>query len=869
MAEAAAGLGEQVGGIYYDVSLDTAEMVRGQREVDKAVQKVDVSLTEVARATKTYAAALQLEAAIAREAAKAEAGLAAAQGKTADAAAKGAGAMGKTALSAKQLSAATRGLPAQFTDIFTSIASGQNPLQVLLQQGGQLKDMFGGIGPAVGAMGRYIVGLVNPVTAAAAAVVALVTGWAKGQQESAEFTRSIELSGNASGVTADQLNTMAAGLDKVSGITRGKAAEALNTLVSVGVQGGQALGRYAEAAIRLEQVGGDSVEKTAKAFKSLEADPVRASLKLNESVNFLTGSLYKQITALDQQGKRAEAAKVAQQAYADAILLRTPKIEEGLGSLERAWRAVTSAAKNGWDALLDIGRKATPEERIDATKRQIADLERQLQGGGFATTAGGAATGRGMGQRERQQKEALLESLREQVRLYGKSAMAASDVADADAKRKAQVEALADFDRQGERFIDKRARMEREIAQARELGKQAGLSELQIEQRIAAIRTSYTEKKDQTKFDAVGYLIGLQEKAVEGYARIDAAEREAMHRADELRKEGKISVQQFEDAKTLIAADAADKRRQLWEQEKSDAIRIFEEGSREIQREREQRNKGREFARDILIGNDPIAQAQAEHEAKSKLLLQYAEQDQAYAQSYAEARVALEQQTAERIRQILAQQEQDRLSMQSAALAAHAYMFDSLADITRTFAGEQSGIYKAMFAVSKAFAIASALINIQQAISSAPTGLPFPASLAAMGTVAASMASIVGNIQAITFRGGRRYGGPAEAGSLYRVNEGGRPEMFTANNGAQYMLPTKSGNVTPAGAGGGMKVVVNNYAGAEVRTSQGSDGSAIVDIERRMVNAVASDTARGGVTARATSGRLGLNNGATLNRRRG
>ncbi|MGY2320431.1 phage tail tape measure protein [Pseudomonas azotoformans] len=58
----------------------------------------------------------------------------------------------KTGVSAGQTQAALRQLPAQFTDIFTSLAGGQNPLMVLIQQGGQIKDSFGGIGPTMDAL---------------------------------------------------------------------------------------------------------------------------------------------------------------------------------------------------------------------------------------------------------------------------------------------------------------------------------------------------------------------------------------------------------------------------------------------------------------------------------------------------------------------------------------------------------------------------------------------------------------------------------------------------------------------------------------------------------------------------------------------
>ena len=65
--------------------------------------------------------------------------------------------------------------------------------------------------------------------------------------------------------------------------------------------------------------------------------------------------------------------------------------------------------------------------------------------------------------------------------------------------------------------------------------------------------------------------------------------------------------------------------------------------------------------------------------------------------------------------------------------------------------------------------------------------------------MASAAAGIVSTISGTSFGGGRQYGGPASAGTLYRVNEGGRPEMFTAANGAQYMMPTADGRVTSAG----------------------------------------------------------------------
>jgi hypothetical protein len=210
-----------------------------------------------------------------------------------------------------------------------------------------------------------------------------------------------------------------------------------------------------------------------------------------------------------------------------------------------------------------------------------------------------------------------------------------------------------------------------------------------------------------------------------------------------------------------------------------------------------------------------------------------------------------------------------RANANMAALGATSDAFGAMVEVLRKSSGEQSGIFKAMFLAQKAFSIAQSIIAIQTGIANA-AALPFPANLAAMASVVAATANILATIKGTNYGGGRRYGGPVSSGSMYRVNESGRPEMFTARNGAQYMMPTANGRVTPAGGGGGgNRVIVNNYAGVDVQDGgQDSDGSPILNLERRVVNAVAADTRAGGVTARATSARMGTNNGATLNRRR-
>lgn len=391
-------------------------------------------------------------------------------------------------LSAKQTAAALRGVPAQITDIFVSLQGGQRPMTVLLQQGGQLKDMFGGVVPAAKALGSTVLGLVNPFTLAAAAAGGLFYAYRQGASEQEAFQRSLILSGNAVGASADSLSQMAAEIDAVSrGITRGRAAEALNKIAASGDVGAASLKRYAQAALEFEQAGGGAAEEVSKAFSDLAKDPVSAVLKLNESMNFLTASTYEQIKSLQDQGKELEAAKIAQESYAGAIESRIPRLEENLGSLERGWRAVKGAAAEAWDSMLGVGRAASLDEQIAALQTQVdAGRANPIVGSGYAATRGRAVQA---------QNEAALSALKEQKRLLDSAAMA-------ERARAQQEKARIDWIKAGEKYLSDEVKKANAIAAARELGRKAGESEEQIRKRIAQIEKSFEKKAGRSSTSA-------------------------------------------------------------------------------------------------------------------------------------------------------------------------------------------------------------------------------------------------------------------------------------------------------------------------------------------------------------------------------
>ncbi|MEK6491752.1 phage tail length tape measure family protein [Klebsiella grimontii] len=292
--------------------------------------------------------------------------------------------LGKTGMSARQTAFAMRMIPAQMTDIVVGLSTGQSPFMVLMQQGGQLKDMFGGIGPAIKGVGGYVAGLINPFTLAAAAVGVLGLAYYKGSQEQEEFYKSLVLTGNQVGKTSGQLADIAARAGIAADSTTGKAASTLNQLVSSGKVAGDSLERVTTAIVKTSDATGIATDKLVGDFNDIAVDPVAAITKLNEQYHFLTLATYNQIKALQDEGNQQEAARVASEYYSATLIQRSSDIKENLGLLESAWAALGRGAKSAWDAMFDVGREKSLEQLLaDAQKRvknSTAGYERDIWG---------------------------------------------------------------------------------------------------------------------------------------------------------------------------------------------------------------------------------------------------------------------------------------------------------------------------------------------------------------------------------------------------------------------------------------------------------------------------------------------------------
>lgn len=385
-------------------------------------------------------------------------------------------------MSAKQTAAAMRGVPAQMTDIIVSLQGGQRPLSVLLQQGGQLKDMFGGIVPAARALASGVMGMINPFTLAAGAVVGLYAAYSAGASEGEAFRKTLILSGDSVGKTADQMQDMAARVGLVVGTQR-EAAAAINDFAKSTKVGSASFEGFATAAIKWEQATGTAVSETVKQFAELGKDPLAASVKLNESMNYLTTSTYEQIRALVAQGETTEAVTVAQNAFADAISERSPAIMENLNLWQKMWKLMKKDISEVTSMINGIGRDTTIGARINELEGSIAERESRLSTGfGF-----GMASER----RALSTDKANLEGLRQTEQTMKNIARARE--LDAATREKA-FEADKGWAKITEANLDKQARQEKETARIRMTGVAAGKSQIDIEKEITKYRAKNAEK---------------------------------------------------------------------------------------------------------------------------------------------------------------------------------------------------------------------------------------------------------------------------------------------------------------------------------------------------------------------------------------
>ncbi|HBV2996082.1 TPA: phage tail length tape measure family protein [Klebsiella pneumoniae] len=756
------------------------------------------------------------------------------------------------AISAGQYKNAMRLLPAQLNDIAVGLAGGMPLFTIFMQQGSQIADSFGGWGnlfeiikqQLLGAgdaadessdslsananslsenaeNAKKLTGFLNPMTIGIGALVAVVGtltyAWYKGSQEQQEFNKSLVLTGNIAGVTTGQLADMARSVADNTGNTTAAAAQALNRVVSGGKIATGSMQTVTEAVVAMNDATDESIDSMVADFEKIAQNPVAAIGELNDKYHFLTLATYNQIKALQDEGNQQEAARLATETYAATMKQRADQIQGNLGSLEQAWKWLGDAAKGAWDAMLDIGREKSIEQKIAEAQDELGRAQKSLSdlSAGQSKYAGpygawkssdlsmlqkgvDAAKARLASlQSEKMAQDAINESYdpylkkqQEGIKLQQKADAFSQKYQTRQQQRAKELAELSkyrgkytqeEYDRIyseiNDRYKDPKspktpkgkaytedaatrlldqinqqtAAMQYQLDASDKLSS-ATLARVKFEQQIAELKSKTQLTADQKS------ILSRSDEILQAYKQQEALQN-SVKTLDDYRK-----MQEQVKTKDERTNDLLKTRLELLE--KAKATGQLKPGEYEKTRADIYQNTDMQLPSTVrnVVGNTTPTGGQLSgtfggmqqqysqlDQAQKDLDAWLSRQEEAYAKAgviTAEGEARMQKTRADAANAAAVIEAQKNAIITSTTQS----MMDSGLSILADGFGQQSGIYKAAFAASKAYAIAQSMVAINAGIAQAAS-LPFPSNLMAMATVAMETANIVSNIKAVADTG--------------------------------------------------------------------------------------------------------------------
>ncbi|MGL5396540.1 MAG: tape measure protein [Shewanella sp.] len=589
---------------------------------------------------------------------------------------------------------------------------------------------------------------------------------------------------------------------KEFGATSGDVQVLVETLQKIGVVGGSSADEMSNALRQLGQAISGGVLRAEEFNSIIEQMPelgrqIAAGLgipfsELRQQMldgeltsQKVLGAIYKQAGTVNAEFAKmprtvAQASNALVNSFGDAV----SRVDAEIGASKNIAKFLDLLAKGVENFAQDMS--VTPIIRANEELRKLGDEEKKLNQTVSAFDNG---------------------DLSVRGRIAGEAASATKRLLEIEQRRSELLGIIADQDEENRRNSKKDEPKKKDrpdyLKNLKSTGSDSAAKKAATEQerinRIieeAKLKTQQLDAQYKVLNDTEGKLTSTKLRHTEASARLEAQQKlssgASKEQIDALAKE--IYAQDQMAAKIDARIEKEKKLKEL-ESQKEEAKRFTEQVA--------------------FDAASPLEKIDIEEQAKLAKLQEYQDAQLLNEQAFQTARNQIIEAAATERQQIEA-------ARNAMILGASADFFGGMADLTGSFAGEQSGAYKALFAISKGFAIANAALQLQTAIANA-SALPWPANLPAIGQAVALGGQIASSLSGISYGGGRQYGGPVNPGSMYRTGEQNKPELLT-QGGSTYLLPGSRGQVTPMdGAGGGVTFNITNQASDLVQTQQSYD----------------------------------------------
>ncbi|MGG8189293.1 phage tail length tape measure family protein [Klebsiella aerogenes] len=640
----------------------------------------------------------------------------------------------KTGQSAAQTAFAMRMIPAQMTDIVVGLSTGQSPFMVLMQQGGQLKDMFGGIIPAIKGVSTYVMGLVNPYTVAAGAVGLLTYAVYQNRLEIEAATKIATTSLGANGDAAEHLALNMVAISDKTGLaieevrnmfitTNDGASEAVNKLIDVGYS-------YDEARQKVSQY------KDSANFTALNADidmHRREILKIGDSWTAAAIKVKNYYTAADK-GKQNVA-------LGGAIDPTMRFIGQAI-DLQSTMNVLTIEGNKAVAESVDwINKEYLAADRVAGAEARLKEARAQSRKIAFS------------GNKEAIEQANALIAVREKELDQAKK--------QGNEKPKKEIKGKTFTEDAATRLLDQihqqTAAMQSQLDTSDKLNS-ATQARVKFEQQIADLKSKTQLTADQKS------ILSHSDEILQAYKQQEALQSSVKTLDDYRKMQEQIAPKELRQNETL--QKRLEILQKMVELKKLTPEAAGKQASDLI---------GKSVLPDSVISgvnkaggtltsgatnSDLLGQGlnmiglQIDPQLEVIEKLKQAQTDYAtwlnQQQAITQSTLLNEQQKQQQLLALQQQGQQNQLALSTAINAAQMQSaqnsFSGITDAMGTMFGEQSVMYKAAFVTQKAFALAQAAVQLPMAMAQALSSQPFPYNLAAMATVAGLMATITSSI---------------------------------------------------------------------------------------------------------------------------